>query len=202
MSVEHSNPNVRYIKVEKAKEQEAFRRIPKYSHIPLAVINPSPRKKRTPPRAQSPSLLLSASQARIQIKKGEQKQIPEHLMRAPMDSFTSSPSHGVSKGGRAKSAAGGPKNARDARRAKEALKKMEGESKRIKRAEHNKKVLFLEVKKHLDKAEELSQAPGGSAEVPVIQGHPNTSLIDCKTAIKDRRLLRFLYACISGNRLV
>ena len=81
-----------------------------------------------------------------------------------MDSFTSSPTNKklVNLGGnRAKSAAGGPKNAKDAKKAKDAARKLEGESKRVKRAEHNRKVLFTEVKRLLDKAEESSSAPGG-----------------------------------------
>jgi len=61
MSVE----NVRFLKVEKAKEFEGYRQIPKYSHIPLAVIHPSPRKKRTPPRPESPTIVVSASQAKL-----------------------------------------------------------------------------------------------------------------------------------------
>ena len=46
MSVEVGiGSNVKFLKVEKAKEFESYRNLPKYSHIPLAVIHPSPRKK-------------------------------------------------------------------------------------------------------------------------------------------------------------
>jgi hypothetical protein len=81
------------------------------------------------------------------MKKVEKKVIPDHLMRAPMDSFNSSPvTRKVSMGGRAKSAAGkgGAKGGANT------------EGKRAKRAEMNKKVLFMEIKKLLDKAEEAA----------------------------------------------
>lgn len=34
----------------------------------------------------------------------------------------------------------------------------------------------------------------------VIPGSPQTSLSDCRVALRDRRLVRYLYACVSGNR--
>lgn len=45
-------------KVSKVKYYEDFRVIPKFSHIPMAVINPSPKKIRPPrePRHQSMDL--------------------------------------------------------------------------------------------------------------------------------------------------
>lgn len=46
MSVEFGiSSNVKFLLVEKAKEFEAFRNLPKFTHVPMAVINPSPRKK-------------------------------------------------------------------------------------------------------------------------------------------------------------
>lgn len=202
MSVERA---VKFIRVEKAKEFESFRRMPKFSHVSLAVINPSPRKKRSPPKEESPNFQLAAVQAKVQTKKYEPKQIPDHLLRAPMDSFTSSP---TSKGGRPKSAMGG-KGAKSLGGKKNGrlgsavgAGGMNSESKRAKRAEGNKKVLFVEVKRLLDKAEEASTQPGGNAEIPVIAGYPLTNLADVKTAIRDRRLLRFLCAALTGNRQV
>ena len=55
------NPQVRFLKVEKATEYESYRRIPKYSHIAMGVIHPSTMKKSTPPKVKSPELTLSAS---------------------------------------------------------------------------------------------------------------------------------------------
>jgi hypothetical protein len=178
-----------FIKVEKAKEFEAYKRLPKYTHVPLACINPSPRKQKSPPKPKSPSFTIAAHPAKMQVKRYEHKQIPDHLMRAPMDSFTSSPTAGKSrpKSQAGKGRKGSPKKGGDL-----------GENKKIKRAETNRKVFYQEIKKLLDKADEAASAPGGSAEVPVVVGAPQSKLADCKDAIRDRRLLRFLYAVVTG----
>ena len=84
--------NVKLLKVEKAKEFESFRNLPKYKHVPLAVIHPSPRKKVRPSRSPTPNLTMTASQAKLQVKRYEPKQIPDHLMRAPLDSSFSASS--------------------------------------------------------------------------------------------------------------
>ena len=55
-----SGSQVKFTKVEKAKEFESYRQLPKYSHVPLACIHPSPRKKRTPPREASPTIIVAA----------------------------------------------------------------------------------------------------------------------------------------------
>ena len=147
----------KFIKVEKAKEFESYRQLPKYNKPVLACINPSPKKKRTPPREASPTIIVAGSTTKLQIKKVEKKQIPDHLMRAPMDSFTSSPSS--KKFGRPKSAAGGRGKKLSASRGGR-----DGENKRAKRAEANRKVFFSEIKKLLDKAEEACNAPGGNPD--------------------------------------
>lgn len=47
MSVEFGiSSNVKFLQVEKAKEWEAYRNLPKFTHVPMAVIHPSPRKKK------------------------------------------------------------------------------------------------------------------------------------------------------------
>lgn len=70
----------------------------------------------------------------------------------------------------------------------------------MKRAQNNQKVLFQEIKRFLDKAEEASQQPGGSYDINV---YPNsrkpTPLSECKAAIRDRRLFRYLYDGLMGN---
>ena len=83
-----------------------------------------------------------------------------------MDSFTSSPSS--KKFGRPKSTAGGKGKKLNASRGGR-----DGENKRAKRAEANRKVFFSEVKKLIDKAEEASNAPGGNPDtINVISGNP------------------------------
>ena len=85
-----------------------------------------------------------------------------------MDSFTSSPTSKKHSSMRPKSAAMGA--SKGGRKGGNSPKKGEGENKKSKRAEINRKVLFQEIKKLLDKAEEVASAPGGSAEVPVVTG--------------------------------
>jgi hypothetical protein len=115
-----------------------------------------------------------------------------------MDSFTSSPTNAGKKSSRPKTAGTGGKRGASA---KGGAKKYEsGESKRAKRAEVNKKTLFVEIKKLIDKAEEVASAPGGSQEVPLIPSVPATNLVDVKTALKDKRLLRFLCSHLTGNK--
>ncbi len=123
-----------FVKVEKAKEFESYRQLPKYNKPVLACINPSPTKKRSPHRDASPTIVVAGNQSKLQVKKVEKKQIPDHLMRAPMDSFTSSPTSKLHSG-RAKSAGGRGKK-------REGTSRRDGESKKLKRAEQNRRVLF------------------------------------------------------------
>jgi hypothetical protein len=172
--------------------------LPKFNKPVLACINPSPKKKRTPPREVSPTIIVSGNTTKLQVKKVEKKQIPDHLMRAPMDSFTSSPSS--KRFGRPKSAAGGKGKKLNASRGGR-----DGENKRAKRAEGNRKIFFTEIKKLIDKAEEASNAPGGNPDtINVISGNSSVSatLGDIRLALRDKRLIRFLFASVTGNRSI
>lgn len=136
-------------------------------------------------------------------KKLEKKQIPEHLQRAPMDSFTSSPSRGGGSPSRRPKSALTGKGGRGKGGKDTSGKKHEGESKRIKRAEANRKALFHEIKRLIDKAEETANAPGGLPDTTiVVPNFPETNLTDVKIAIRDRRLLRFLCGPLVNNRHV
>ena len=98
-----------------------------------------------------------------------------------MDSFNSSPVPRKSiQGARAKSAAGkaGAKGGANT------------EGKRAKRAEINKKVLFMEIKKLLDLAEEAAQAPGGIPDPPVCKNYPKTILSKCREDLFNKILLQ------------
>lgn len=47
MSVDLSDYDyVRHMQVSKATEFESYKHLPKYIHVPMAVIHPSPRKKK------------------------------------------------------------------------------------------------------------------------------------------------------------
>ena len=68
----------KHLKVEKAKEFESFRYLPRFEHVPMAVIHPSPRKKRIDPSPPKPNLTLTASPAKLGVRRYEPKQIPDH----------------------------------------------------------------------------------------------------------------------------
>jgi len=68
-------------KISQAGEFEAFRRLPKYSHVPMAVIHPTAKKQKAKPPAKEAELwLIGASPERQPRPK--RKEIPEELMRA------------------------------------------------------------------------------------------------------------------------
>lgn len=76
---------IRVTKVSAAKEFEDFRQLPKYSHVPLAVINPSPVKRVVKPRRPSPEFeILGSPSKQVHRPKGRME-IPESLMRPPME---------------------------------------------------------------------------------------------------------------------
>lgn len=65
--------NVKILKVEKAKEFESFRNLPKFSHVPMAVIHPSPRKKKRLAQSPTPKLALTGNKAKLLVKRYEPK---------------------------------------------------------------------------------------------------------------------------------
>jgi hypothetical protein len=98
--------------VTKAKEFEVFRNLPKYNHVSMAVIHPSPKKKNKVPLPPPAILDVSSASAKLGFRKYEPRIFPDHLMRAPMESFTaSSPTKRASSGaGRANSRGGTMRN--------------------------------------------------------------------------------------------
>lgn len=104
-------------------------------------------------------------------------------MRAPMDSFTSSP---VSRGG------GGSKGrSKSGKRGGKAALGANTAGKRAKRAEANKNTLFMEIKSIMDKAEEGTNAPGSTTLDPVVfKGFNNTTLSKCREDLINKVLLQ------------
>ena len=70
MSVEKA---VKFLKVEKVKEFETFRSLPRFSHVPMAVIHPSPRKKKAEPEPSKLNLTIGGSPAKLQVRRYEGK---------------------------------------------------------------------------------------------------------------------------------
>lgn len=76
---------IKVTKVSAAKEFEDFRRLPKYSHVPLAVIHPSPVKRHSKPRRPSPDFEIESSPQRLVHRPGKKYEIPDALMRPPIE---------------------------------------------------------------------------------------------------------------------
>ena len=53
--------------------------------MPLAVIHPSPKKKRDPVEENSPNLELFSNPLKLQRRMREEKDLPDHLIRVPVD---------------------------------------------------------------------------------------------------------------------
>ena len=75
---------IKVSKVSFAREFEDFRQLPKYSHIPLAVIHPSPVKRVQKPRRPSPDFELQSSPQRMVTRPTFRQDIPESLVRPPV----------------------------------------------------------------------------------------------------------------------
>lgn len=135
-------------KVSEAKEFEAFRNLPKFSKPILGVIHPSPQKKKPPTRRPDPDVEVEGSPARMFKQDRTRIEIPEHLMKAPADSFGASAprprSQSSNKKGKLK---GGLKNVQE-----QQLR--EAERKKNLNAERIIQEWFTEIKANLEKDNE------------------------------------------------
>lgn len=76
---------IKVSKVSQAHEFEDFRQLPKFTHKELAVIHPSPIKRMPKPRRPSPEFELRASPTRLVNRPTGKFEIPESLVRPPME---------------------------------------------------------------------------------------------------------------------
>ena len=111
---------------------------------------------------------MTGTSTKLGFKRYEPKQFPDHLMRAPMDtSGPSSPKRPQSalpiKGG------SGKKSLQQVKQAKELARKMESETKKIKRAEQHRKMFFAEIKKILDSKQDEESFIPPQIQAPVGQ---------------------------------
>ena len=63
-----SDTQIRVAKVSQAKFYEPFRVIPKFTHIPLAVINPSPKKMKPSSEIRAHSMDVFTNKVRLRQK--------------------------------------------------------------------------------------------------------------------------------------
>ena len=72
--------------VEKAREFESFKQIPRYSKPSMAVIHPSPEKVRKEPSHKPPkTLLFDGSPYALSKRPDTAKNLPDHLVRPAID---------------------------------------------------------------------------------------------------------------------
>lgn len=75
---------IKVTKVSAATEFEDFRQLPKFTHKTLAVIHPSPIKRMPKPRRPSPDFETRGSPTRLVHRPSGRYEIPESLLRPPM----------------------------------------------------------------------------------------------------------------------
>lgn len=69
MSVErHLRSSATFKEMECAREFETFKQLPKFNHVPYAVIHPSPDKVRKPSPPPRPDFKMVASNAKLNIR--------------------------------------------------------------------------------------------------------------------------------------
>ena len=76
---------IKVTKVSAAREFEDFRQLPKFTHKTLAVIHPSPIKRMAKPRRPSPDFEVQASPTRMVHRPTGRHEIPESLLRPPVE---------------------------------------------------------------------------------------------------------------------
>ena len=178
--------------VEKAREFETFKQIPKYSHATLAVIHPSPVKverkmKHVPPA----TLAFDSTKATVASRRFEQKNIPEHLVRPPIDEERLMKIKANNKMREEALQMGKSKQkvSLATQKAEQAAAKAKSElSIKIRRAEKNTKLLFGELKKILEKPSDDVIFPNQEARVE-----------QAKYAEKNGALVSCIYTVFSGG---
>jgi|688.fasta_scaffold661149_1 hypothetical protein len=170
-------------KVSEAKEFEAFRYIPKYTKPYMAVINPASPKKKPQPKKLEPEFEVEGSPSRIAIKRSNKKEIPEHLLKPPME--TASARAAPRRATSSQKGAKGYKN-------KLEQQKLEFERKRLTTAEKNILSWLIDIKKCLDKDEQAS----------FCESLPKTTVKVAKEKMLTKKLIRFLFDEVMTQQFV
>lgn len=63
----------------------SHKKLPKFAHVPLAVIHPTPAKQRRQSSLTKSTLTLSSSSLKLKQRPSVEREIPEHLQRMPAD---------------------------------------------------------------------------------------------------------------------
>ena len=169
-------------KVSQASEVPAYKNLTRYDHVPLAVINPSPMKKRPQSSIGEHSLEPMAQRVQLKAKRFEKKELPDHLIHAPIDKNATTKVRKVfvdTKG----------MTSKQKKEAMVAAQKQALEAKRARRIAANLKNLFSQIKGALEsrKDDEL------------IHDSIRARIAEAKTKIEEKRFISYLMRAYFGK---
>jgi hypothetical protein len=137
---------VRVVKVSQATEVPVYKKIPKYNHVPLACINPSPKKTRPYTAREPQQINLETSPLKLQPQIKEKKELEPHLIRVPFDPNATPLKERTFVDTKGMTVA-------QKKQAKEAASKAAAEAVKVKKAKRTLYLLFAEIKLQLDSRE-------------------------------------------------
>lgn len=79
------SPDKHLLEVSKAVEFAQVKRLPKYSHAHMAVINPIHKERRSTSPSKSDNIKVVGSHAKLEKKEIYSRLLPDHLIRPPLD---------------------------------------------------------------------------------------------------------------------
>ena len=173
------NTRVRVAKVSAAKEFETFRSLPKYNHVSLAVINPSPIKKRPRQDEKEIEFELMTSPFKLEYRKNLKPLIPEHLARPTVEvAPVPVAKKNVPKNGMMLNEKGKPMTWKEKKDHQEKMKQQEIEEKKIAKGRRCMKLFFMGIKEKL--------LDNKSDEDPLSEQMLSTTVGKAKDLIKDK----------------
>ena len=182
----------------KAREFEDYKRLPKFNHVPMAVIHPSPVKKRAPPKRPEPDLEVEASPQRL-VKRPNWPpvEIPESLVRPPQDMNVST------KTRRPKSAVGfGSTQPRFGGPSMHSRGRSAGNAKLLdeqKKAAEKQKVAMANLKLLFDAIKSLLDGPEDAAFLRQ-RDHSDWPVREAKVANQRKTLFKQIYSKALASR--
>lgn len=141
---------VKVVKVSQATEVPIYKKIPKYNHVPLACINPSPKKTRPVTAKEPKPINLVTSPLKLEHQMREKKELEPHLIRVPFDPNATPRKMRTFVDTKGMTVA-------QKKQAKEAASKASLEAVKIKKAKRTLYLLFTEIKSQLDSREASEQ---------------------------------------------
>mmetsp|Transcript_13206 Transcript_13206/g.20584 ORF Transcript_13206/g.20584 Transcript_13206/m.20584 type:complete len:571 (+) Transcript_13206:73-1785(+) len=181
------------VKVEKAREFETFKQIPKFRHTPLSVINPPTKYAPKEPSHIPPKTMgFDGSTMGLAYRDLSKKEMPDHLVRPPIDEEALMRIKERSKMKLHQSQKKLTKKVSLAvQKAEQAIAKTKAEiNLKIKRADKNIKLLFGELKKILDKPDD---------DIIFIEA-PTVKVESAKYAEKQGKFVSFVYSAFADMR--